>query len=72
MRILEALPKSLLEMQISRKSAQGFLNKIVFLKMLYYSNGLYFLSLVFIAFFRSLENKNDKLVKKEVQTMEQK
>ena len=72
MRILEALPKSFQKMQISRKSAQGFLNKIGFLKMLYYSNGLYFLSLVFIAFFRSLENKNDKLVKKEVQTMEQK
>ena len=43
-----------------------------FFKMLYYSNGLYFLSLGFIAFFKSLENKNDKLVKKEVQKMEQK
>ena len=40
--------------------------------MLNYSNGLYILSLGFIAFFQSLENKNDKLVKKEVQTMEQK
>ena len=43
-----------------------------FFKMLNYSNGLYILSLGFIAFFQSLENKNDKLVKKEVQTMEQK
>ena len=44
----------------------------LFFKMLNYSNGLYILSLAFIAFFQSLENKNEKLVKKEVQTMEQK
>ena len=43
----------------------------LFFKMLNYSNGLYILSLGFIAFFQSLENRNDKLVKKEVQTMEQ-
>ena len=43
-----------------------------FFKMLYYSNRLYFLSLGFIAFFKSLENKDDKLVRKEVQKMEEK
>ena len=66
MRLSETLPKSFQKIQISRKSAQGFLNKMGFFKMLYYSNGLYFLSLGFIAFFKSIENKNDKFVKKRL------